>query len=143
MTVFVDTGVLYADHDRDATRHETAATALEALYDGEFGTPYVSDYVYDEVVTLTARRTGSIAAGAQLGKRIRGVDDYPAAFELCNVSSAIFSDAIDIFETYDDQQLSFTDATTVALIRHHDFDQVLSFDDDFDGLVPRLNPHSV
>lgn len=62
MTVLVDTGVLYADHDRDATRHEAASDALEAIYDGEFGHPYISDYVYDEAVTLTQRRTNSVDA---------------------------------------------------------------------------------
>jgi len=45
MTVLVDTGVLYADHDTDATRHEVAAQALEAVYDGEVGQPYISDYL--------------------------------------------------------------------------------------------------
>lgn len=39
MTVLVDTGVLYADHDTDATRHEAASSALEAVYDGEYGLP--------------------------------------------------------------------------------------------------------
>ena len=53
MTVLLDTGVLYADHDTDATRHGVAAEALEAVYDGELGHPYISDYVFDEAITLT------------------------------------------------------------------------------------------
>ncbi len=31
MTVLVDTGVLHADHDWDATRHGAAGDALEAV----------------------------------------------------------------------------------------------------------------
>lgn len=54
MTVIVDTGVLYAEHDTDASRHDAASTALEAVYDGEFGHLIVSDYIYDEAVTVTA-----------------------------------------------------------------------------------------
>ncbi len=49
MTVLVDTGVLYADHDTDATRHDAAGEALEVVYDGEFGAPYITD-------TSTTRR---------------------------------------------------------------------------------------
>lgn len=143
MTVLVDTGVLYADHDTDAARHEAAADGLEAVYDGEFGVPYVSDYVYDEAVTLTLKRSDSFAAAERLGKRLRGVDPYPKAFEFLRVSAAVFADAVDVFETYDDQSSSFTDATTVALCRRHDVDHVLSFDDDFDGVVPRLDPATV
>ena len=59
MSVLVDTGVLYADHDTEASRHEAAQRALEVVYDGEFGQPYVSDYIFDEAVTLTQRRAGA------------------------------------------------------------------------------------
>lgn len=140
MTVLVDTGVLYADHDTDAARHDAASDALERVYDGEFGLPYISDYIYDEAVTLTLTRGGSFPAAKRLGERLRGVDPYPRLYEMRRVSAAVFSDAVDAFEQYDDQRLSFTDATTVALSHRHDIEHVMSFDDDFDGLVDRLDP---
>ncbi|MFC7076964.1 hypothetical protein [Haloarcula halophila] len=46
-------------------------------------------------------------------------------------------------ETYADHELSFTDATTVVLVEQHDIDAVPSFDDDFDGIVDRLEPTAV
>lgn len=140
MSLLVDTGVLYADHDTDATHHEEAATALDRVYDGEFGQPYVTEYVYDEAVTLTVKRTGSFDAARRLGERLRGVDPYPRAYELLHVSRAAFTDAIETFERYDDQRLSFTDATLIAQYERRDVDAVLTFDDDFDGLVDRLSP---
>ena len=140
MTVLVDTGVLYADHDRDATRHEAASDALEAVYDGEFGHPYISDYVYDEAVTLTQRRTNSVDAATRLGKRLRGVGEYPTVYALEHVTVAVFQAAVTTFGRYDDQALSFTDATIIALLDRLDLDRVMSFDDDFDGIVPRLDP---
>lgn len=143
MTILVDTGVLYGDHDIDATRHDAASDALDAVYDGRFGLPYVSDYIYDEAVTLTLTRSGSFPAAKRLGKRLRGVDPYPRTYERLRVSRAVFADAVEIFESYDDQVLSFTDATSVALARRHDIDRILSFDDDFDGLVQRIDPSHV
>lgn len=140
MTVLVDTGVLYAEHDLDASRHDAASTALEAVYDGEFGQPYVSDYIYDEAVTLTLMRGGSFPPAKHLGEKLRGAAAYPQVYELLRVSAAVFADAVEIFEQYDDQALSFTDATTVALCRRHDLDTVMSFDDDFDGIVSRIDP---
>jgi predicted nucleic acid-binding protein len=142
MTVLVDTGVLYADHDTDASRHAVANDALEAVYDGQFGQPFVSDYIYDEAVTLTLRRADSFQAAKQLGKRIRGVEPYPAAYDMLHVSAAVFTSAVECFEQYHDQELSFTDATIVALCRRHDIDQVLSFDDDFDGILNRIAPET-
>lgn len=143
MTVLVDTGVLSADHDRDATRHAAASDALEAVYDGAFGQPYVSDYVFDEAVTLTRRRTGSFDAARRLGDRLRGQGDYPRVYEFLHVTPAVFADAITAFERYDDQDLSFTDATSIALVDCHDLDRILSFDDDFDGTAERLDPGDV
>lgn len=143
MSVLVDTGVLYADHDTDASRHETARNALEAVYDGTLGQPYVSDYIFDEAVTLTQTRGKAFQPAKQLGDRLRGIGSYPHVYELLWVSTAVFSDAVDVFEQYDDQGLSFTDATTVALAERHDVDSVLSFDDDFDGIVSRIDPSSV
>jgi predicted nucleic acid-binding protein len=140
MTVLVDTGVLYADHDTDAPRHDAARTALEAVYDGAFGQPYISDYVFDEVITLTRRRTGSHGAAKRLSDRLRGREGHPRVYELLQVSTAVFTDALAVFERYDDQTLSFTDATTAALVDRHAIDGVLSFDDDFDGVLQRFDP---
>lgn len=143
MTILVDTGVLYADHDTDASRHEPATNALEAVYDGEFGKPYISDYVFDEAITLTRTRAGSHAAATRLSDRLRGQDSYPHVYELLYVSAAVFTDGITVFERYDDQGLSFTDATSVALVNRHDIDEILSFDADFDGLIDRIDPTDV
>jgi len=143
MTVLVDTGVLYAEHDTDATRHEATSDALDAVYDGQFGHPYISDYVYDEAVTLTLKRGQSYAAAKRLGKRLRGAASFPDVYEILHLSPGVFTDAVDVFERYDDQRLSFTDATTVAFAETHDIDTVLSFDDDFDGIVDRTDPATV
>jgi predicted nucleic acid-binding protein len=143
MSVFVDTGVFYAHHDTDASRHEIGVAALNGvLRAAEYGRVMTSDHVYDEVVTLTQRRTGSVADGIEVGRRIRG-ESYPDAIELLYSSRGLFEDAVDMYERYADQELSFTDAMTVAMVEHHDIDAVLSFDDDFDGVVDRLAPESI
>jgi predicted nucleic acid-binding protein len=143
MTILVDTGVLYADHDTDATRHDVASDALDAVYDGAFGQPYVSDYVFDEAVTLTRKRTGSFTAAKLLSDRLRGREQFPRMYELLHVSAATFADAVAVFERYEDQSLSFTDASSVALMDRHGIDRILSFDDDFDGVVRRTDPATV
>ncbi|WP_225335227.1 type II toxin-antitoxin system VapC family toxin [Halomicrobium urmianum] len=143
MTVLVDTGVLYAYHDEDANRHETADAALDIVFDRELGQPFISDYVYDETVTRTLKRTGSTTNALDVGRRLRGAGSLPDVYETLFVTPSVFDDTVDAFETYDDQQISFTDATTVVLAERHDVDTVLSFDDDFDGVVDRTDPKSL
>lgn len=140
MSVFVDTGLFYAAHDERSGRHGTAREALATVLAGELGRPSTSDYVYDETITLTRSRTGSCDAARAVGKRILGRGSYGDVYDLLCVDQHVFETAIETFERYDDQSLSFTDATTVALVDRYDVDRVLSFDDDFDGVVDRLDP---
>lgn len=143
MSVFVDTGVFYAHHDSDASRHDVAVSALRTVLGSEaYGRVMTSEYVYDEVVTLTHRRTGEVADALEVGRRIRG-DGYPDAIELLYSSPVLFDAAVETYDSYSDQDLSFTDAMTVAMVEEHDIDAVLSFDDDFDGVVERLQPAAV
>jgi len=140
MSIVVDTGVLYADHDEGAPRHDTADSAMNAIYRGKRGQPFVSDYIYDETVTLTLKRSGRFTAAQSIGRRIRGDGDFADVFSFEHVGPGLFQRAVDIFERYDDQELSFTDATTVAVVEERGLDSVLSFDDDFDGIVDRIDP---
>jgi predicted nucleic acid-binding protein len=140
MSVFVDTGVFYAQHDSDASRHGPAVDAMRRLASGEFGRVYTSDYVYDEAVTLTRQRTGNHSAARTIGERIRGTGAFPKLAELLHVTETEFQVTVELFDRYHDQSLSFTDASTLALMDRRNIDHVLSFDDDFDGLVERLGP---
>ena len=46
-------------HDPVSTRHTDAAAALKAVYGGELGQPYFTEYIFDEAITLTRTRTRS------------------------------------------------------------------------------------
>lgn len=140
MSVFVDTGVFYAHHDTDANRHEDAVAAFDDLLDGSYGQPYTSDYVLDETVTLTRVRTGSFDAADTVAGRVLGEDPFPDVFETIDVGPDDVREALETFRRYDDHDLSFTDATILRLCDSRGIDAVLSFDDDFDGLVDRIEP---
>lgn len=139
MSVFVDTGLFYALQNQRAQHHDRAKRALAAIHTGRYGQPYTSEYVFDEAVTLVRTRRG-YAEAKLVGCRILGTGQFPAAFEVLTVAPTDFEEAFDVFERYRDHPLSFTDATTAALMDEHGIDHLLSFDDDFDGIVDRLEP---
>lgn len=142
MTVLIDTGVVYADHDENATRHNVAENALEVVYDGGLGQPYISEYVIDESVTLTMRR-GSRDAACRIAEKLAGTGNYPPTFSILWSTRNTFDTALEIFNRYRDRTLSFTDAMNIAHVRAQDLDGILSFDDDFDGIVARFDPSDV
>lgn len=143
MSVIIDTGVFYAvQNERDAN-HDVAGEALSRVLTGEFGRPYTTDYVYDETLTLVRKRTNSFREASSVGSRILGRNEYPDLIEVIHVSETLFDRAVATFERYHDRSLSFTDASTIALVEERDFDAVLAFDDDFDGTVRRLDPETI
>lgn len=142
MSVFVDTGVFYALQNTRARHHAEARVSLAVTNTGRYGRPHTSDYVFDEAVTLVRSHRGYSEAKT-VGDRILGVGEYPDAYDLFTVTERDFENALDIFETYRDHPLSFTDASTIALMDVHDIDYLLSFDSDFDGLIDRLDPDDV
>lgn len=143
MSVFIDTGVFYAHHDTDASRHDAASAFFDRVLNGEFGQPYTNDYILDEAVTLTRKRTDDVTAATTIADRILGNDPYPDIISLDPVTPDIFDAAFDCFTNYSDHDLSFTDATTIAHAQMRDIDSIASFDDDFDGLHERTDPDSV
>jgi len=140
MSVFVDTGVFFAHHDKDAARHDHAVDAFDAVLDGEYGQPYTNDYILDETVTLTRTRTGSFEAANIVASRILGEEPFPHVFELLHVQPDDVQASLEVFRRYDDHDLSFTDASIIALCESRGIDAVLSFDTDFDGLIDRIEP---
>lgn len=142
MTVLLDTSVLFAHHDADAGSHEVATRAMAAVLGGSYGQPLTTDYIYDEVLTL-ARSRSDVETAKRLGRRIRGADEFPSAIDLQFLGPEGFRRAVTVFEEYDDQDLSFTDATIISHMERKDVDFVLTFDDDFDGIVDRLDPRDV
>lgn len=139
MSVFVDTGLFYALQNTRAQNHEEAKRALATAGSGRYGRLYTSEYVYDEAVSLVRSRRGYREAKL-VGDRILGGGGFPAAYDVLTVSRDDFESALDVFRTYRDHPLSFTDATTIALMDAHRIDSLLSFDADFDGIVERLDP---
>ena len=140
MSIIVDTGVFYAHHDTDAARHDDAVDAFDALLDGEYGQPYTNDYVFDETVTLTRARTDSFEAANTVANRILGEESFPRVFELIHVEPDDVQATVETFRRYDDHDLSFTDASVIALCVSRGIDAVLSFDTDFDVLIDRIEP---
>jgi predicted nucleic acid-binding protein len=143
VSVFLDTGVFYALQGSRTSRHDAAHRALDVVLDGTYGRVVTSDYVLDEAVTLVRSRTGDFDQAVTVVDRVLGRNGFPAAIDLLYVDGHRFERTIDVFERYEDQPLSFTDASTIAIVRDESIDSVLAFDDDFDGLVDRLDPRDL
>ncbi|GBC72171.1 23S rRNA-specific endonuclease VapC20 [Candidatus Calditenuaceae archaeon HR02] len=137
MSVFIDTGVIVALHNRRDVMHARAVELFKEALSSDLGPVYTSDYIFDEAVTFALRKTGRPELAISLGSFILGIGVKPVMTVL-KVDDGIFSDAWELFKRYSRKGLSFTDCTSVALVKRRGIHHIMSFDQDFDGIIPRL-----
>ena len=138
MGVFLDTGIFVAFHNTRDTNHTRALELIRALVEGGLGTAYTSDYIFDEAVTVALVRTGRPENALAVGRMILGEITAPF-LAILRVGEDDFKKAWKLFSQHADRGLSFTDCTSIALLRTGGIESIVSFDTDFDGIVPRIS----
>ncbi len=127
MAIFIDTGVIVAADSEKDSLHNQAAKILENIENGTYGNGiYISDYVFDEVLTLSFIRSGQMEKSKRLAKKLLG----GKMLNWLYVNENTFRDAI---SRYLNQQtnLSFTDCTTIELMKQNDIEYIATFDAGF------------
>jgi predicted nucleic acid-binding protein len=121
--IFVDTGPLLARYLARDQYHERAVVGWQMLRSHRCAT---TPHVLDEVLTLLGRRAGNAFAAdrgrAILTSRVLEIERPGLDDELA---------ALDLFETYADQSVSYTDALSFAIMRRLGIERAFSFDRHF------------
>ena len=105
--------------------NNTKAKQLEAdLRNGLYGSFICSDYIFDEVVTLLAVKTKKTDLALEVGEYLLGSE-----IEMIEVKTEVFNAAWELFKKR--KNLSFTDCTTIELIKAHGIKHLASFDQGF------------
>jgi len=137
MSIFIDTGVFVAFHNTQDVNHKKAKETINNIIKGKLGSAYTSDYIFDEAVTTTLVRTKNHETALTVGKMIQGELSSPF-IKILEVNSSSFKDAWKLFSRFAKKGLSFTDCTSIALIKSHNIEKIASFDKDFDEIIPRI-----
>ena len=143
MSIFLDTGVFIAFENPRDTNHRAAIGLIEAAAEGTWGEVFTSDYVFDEAVTAALIRTQRPDAALRVGRLILGMGPLGRLTGLVYVSPELFLRSWQWFLRLIKRGLSFTDCTTLELMRSLGVGEIASFDADFDGFVVRRSNHPV
>lgn len=138
MSVFLDTGFFVAFHNSRDVNHHRAMELMEKLLRGGHGSIFTSDYIFDEAVTVALIRTGRHDLAVDLGNLILGLDN-PKFVTMLPVEEGVYEDSWGIFMNYSKRGLSFTDCSSIALMRKLGIEAMVSFDRDFDGILKRIS----
>jgi predicted nucleic acid-binding protein len=122
--VFVDTGAHYALADANDPDHEEAVRLLQQISRQRYAL-VTSNFVISEVYTLLLKRLGWERA-------IRYVEELRAgATQVLGISAEDESRAWEIIRQYQDQDFSYVDATSFAMMERLDIETFFAFDAHF------------
>ncbi|MGM0653112.1 MAG: type II toxin-antitoxin system VapC family toxin [Bacillota bacterium] len=124
--VFVDTGAWYALKNKNDPNHSAAVAFFRSL--PEAGTIcYTSDYIIDETITLTRVRLNNHQAASTLAQELLSEQ----AAKVIYTAPLYLPRALAIFKKFADQNFSFTDCTSFAIMENMKIEEALAFDHHF------------
>jgi len=135
--IFFDTSFFYALKFKKDPNHTKAIKILKEVSQKKFGSQFTSDYIIDELMTLTWNRTKN-------KKLISEIWEYfVPPTNICNVIQISMDDLFQIYAKFyklleGNNFLSFTDCSILILMEKCNIKYLASFDSNFDGLAIRI-----
>ncbi len=136
MTVLLDSGVIFAFLNREDALHKEGRDLVHRIARREFGRPFVTDHVVDELLTLVRARTRSRALERSARRLLPLPDPGLKGLALLSLGASVLEGAWEIFDGYRDQKISCTDASLIATMRELRVDYLATFDTRLQKLVP-------
>ena len=126
--IFVDTSAFLAIINKKDNNHVAAIQFLEEIKNGKIRIKKIitSDYIIDETLTRIRYSVGHKEA-VEWGNDILA----SKVIEKIGIDKELFGSAWELFRTYEDMKLSFTDRTSFALMKKKGIEKAFSFDEDF------------
>jgi predicted nucleic acid-binding protein len=126
--IFLDSCLIIAYSNEIDENHNKAIQILKDIENGKYGTPVISDYIFDEIVTVMLIKTKNLMKVAELGEILLN------ATLLIRVDDSIFDLAWKIFKEQQKPKFSFTDSTSIAICKMNGISKIATFDKDFEEL---------
>lgn len=134
MRLFADSGAWQALYDRDDELHGRAAGAFHGLV-GKRVLFHVTDYVFDETVTLIRGRAGHQVA-TLCGEWLL----HSPQVRFVRLTTDLWDESWNLFQRYEDKEFSFTDCSSFVVMRREKLRQAFGFDHNFEQMGFRLWP---
>ena len=126
MGIFLDTSFLVALANADDKNHRSAQSVKARIVNKELGQPYISDYIFDELVTFLKAKHVRPEKIEEFGGSLLKDE----SIKLLKVESVVFLQSWELFKK--SAGLSFTDCTSIALAGQFGIKNIASYDSDFD-----------
>ena len=123
--ILLDSSLIVAYSNKSDENHKKALKIIRDLHRGRYGTPIITDYIFDEVVTVMLIKTKNIQKVSELGEALLN------STLLFRVDEDTFNSAWKIFKEQEKPRFSFTDCTSIAICKTNGISNIATFDQDF------------
>lgn len=123
--IFLDSSFLIAYKIENDVHHQKAKILMEKIIKNEFGKPIISDYIFDEVITVIFGKSKSHELAIETGKELIN------SFNIINIEESLFKESWNEFIKQKETKFSFTDCSILALMNAHKIQNLATFDEEF------------
>ena len=126
--VFLDTSFIIAFFNKKDKNYHDARKIVKETLDKKNRVIFIlSDYIFDELITLMKVRNVPPQEIKSIGDKILG----SRLWRMVNIDETSFKHAWDLFKKYNDKDWSFTDTSSFQLMKDFQFQYYLSYDKHF------------
>lgn len=126
--IILDSSFIIAYKVEDDEHHGKALKIAKEIATGKFGYPVISDYIFDESVTVVYKKIQGLKVAIDLG------NDLIREIEMLTIDGELFEQSWQIFKQQKDTKFSFTDCTILALMKKKEIKNITTFDKDFEKI---------
>lgn len=123
--IILDTSFIVSYYNTRDENHKKAVELMKDIINRKYGNLYITDYIFDESVTVVLIRLKSLSRTIEIGESIR------KSTEMIEIEKDIFEKAWKLFKEQRGTALSFTDCTTLNIMKTKDVKNIVTFDEDF------------
>ncbi len=123
--IILDTSFIVSYYNTMDSNHAKAVKIMEQLKDNKWGDIFISDYIFDETATVIFSKL------KDLGATVKIVADLNNFVNMSFIEAATFEGSWEIFKSQKGTKFSFTDCTTLSLMKNMGIAHIATFDEDF------------
>lgn len=133
--IFLDSGFLYAYINTEDSAHSKVKTLMQEILEGNYGSIFISNFIYDEVLTLARFRTKRCEVGEKIKLFVKKEKESKKIIQLIMIKESLMAQTENLFNEYCKEGLSFTDCSIVASMREKKIEYLATLAKEFKGKV--------
>jgi len=123
--IILDTSFVVSYFNERDKNHLKAVELMKSIANLKFGSVYITDYIFDETLTVGFIRMKNLTKAVEIGNYLL------KSLKIIEVEKTDFYKAWEIFRKQKNTDFSFTDCTTISVMKENEIKNLATFDDDF------------